>query len=407
LLSLGLLNSNPVPQDAPFFVDFIATAPRERVFLGVQYTQHFPMTSTQHAQDILQSLADSGVRNIHAQYSYWANGGMHSGALDNIRPLRSIGGASGMRDLQRFSDNNNVEIFPTVNATTFVDTPGRLGRTSRGMLSRAINNSVAFVAWHHVHNRITAGSFTLLSPQHWAAYAGRIVRGFNGLGLRNIAVNDLGNLLFGDYGRSNQITRLDAVPYAEAAMATLSNDLGLMLVNPNVYGFAYANVITDLPFSSGGRRMVDFNIPFVQMVLGQHIPFSMPAYNINSMQWRGFEEYLLRAVESRSGLKLIMTYEPERAFFPTFVTGGPVPNNMFFQTEYSRHWQGRIGEYYARFNAFYQAVRGAEVTAHTVLELGSHVIVEYSNGVVVYINYSDSPWEIGGRVIAPLSFETN
>ena len=406
LLQRGLLNSNPVAYDAPFFVDFIATTPRNRVRLGIQYTEHFAMTSTAQAQDILQSLSNQGVRNIHVQYSHWANGGMLTTALDSISPLRSIGGARGMRDLETFANNNNMALYPVVRATTFMETPGRIGRTSRNMLARDISNNIIFFAWHRAHTRTVAGTVNLLSPVHWNDYVGRITNNFTGLGLSNIAVSDLGGFLFGDYGRRNQTTRLEAVPFAEQALQTISNDLGLMLVNPHVYAFAHANAITDLPFQSGGRRMVDFTIPFVQMVLGEHIPFSMPAYNLDPMEWRGFTEYMLRAVESRSAMKLLLTYESERAFFPTFEAfGASLMNHMFFQTEYSRHWESRIGEYYAMFNAFYQAVRGAYVTAHTVFERGLHVIVEYSNGVTVYINYCDNPWEIGGRVIAPLSFE--
>jgi len=407
LLRHGMLNaSGPSAEYAPFFVNFIATTPRFRVLLGIQYTENFAMTSTQDVETILQSMMDQGVHNIHAQYSYWANGGMRTTDLHRIRPLRSIGGSRGMRDLEQFATDSGLALYPVVRTNTFREMPGRIGSISRGMLSRSVTNNIALIAWHGMHTRTFAGSISLLSPIHWVSYASRIVRNFNNLGLSNISVIDLGNMLFGDYRRRNVITRYEALPYANKALETLANDLGLMLTNPNVYAFTYANVITDLPFHPGTKRIVDFNIPFIQMVLGEHIPFSMPAYNIDPMAWRGFDEYLLHAVESRSGMKLILTYIDEREFFPTFENSGfHVLSNMYFQTAYHRHWEARIGEYYAQFNEFYQAVRGAYVTAHRVYERGTHVVVEYSNGVVVLINYCDNPWEYDGRVIAPLSFE--
>ncbi|MCL2405553.1 MAG: DUF5696 domain-containing protein [Defluviitaleaceae bacterium] len=401
------LNSNGIPPEyAPFFVEFIATTPRSRVLLGIQYTENFAMTSTEDAQNILQSMTDQGVRNIHAQYTHWANGGMRTTDLHRLRPLRSIGGTRGMRDLEQFTVDSGLALYPTVRAVTFREVPGRIGGVTRGMLSRDVTNGISLIAWHGIHTRTFAGSISLLSPVHWVSYVTRIGRNFTNMGLSNIAVSDLGGMLFGDYRRRNTITRLESQHYANEALEALASDLGLMLANPNVYAFAHANIITDLPFSRGAMRIVDFNIPFVQMVLGEHIPFSMPAYNIDAMAWRGFNEYMLRAVESRSAMKLILTYANEREFFPTFQNHGfHVLNNMFFQTAYHHHWEARIGEYYARFNAFYQAVRGAYITAHTVTASGMHVVVEYSNGITVLINYCDSPWEHGGQIIAPLSFE--
>jgi len=404
LLRHGLLNSNPLPQDAPFFVDFIASTPRERILLGfIPNTYHFAMTSTSDMQNILTSLQNSGVHNIFAQYSHWANGGMIAGSLDNLSPLRSIGGARGMRELNTFAADNDINLFPAVQVITMRNRPGMFGRTRNSMLSRNIGNLVASIPWRQMHSRLMGGVMWMLSPTYWASYASRIMRGFSNLGLNNIAVTDLGSVLFGNYARREQISRLDALEFATQTLDLISGDMNLLLINPNAYAFRYANAITDLPFMPGGRRIVDFNIPFVQMVLGNHIPFSMPAYNADAMSWRGFEEYMLRAVESRSGLKLILTSENEWEFYQTFWDSGFfVMNNLFFQTEYERHWTHRIGEYYTRFNEFYRAVIGAEVVSHEVF--GERVIVGYDNGVYVFINYSNTAWLIQGLTVEPLSF---
>lgn len=406
LRSRGELPNNPPPQNAPFFVDFIASAPRHRVFLGIPYTEQFAMTTTENAQTILQSLTDQGVRNIHAQFTHWANDGMMTQTLDSISTISSVGGNSGMRDLQQFTRNNNIALYPTVHAVSFGAPPGRIGRTTRGMLTRNISNSIAGVQIPQVHDRAMAYMVTLLSPVHWDTYVSRINRNLSNLGFDGVAAVDIGWLLFADYGRNHQMSRMDALSYVDTALTSLGNDLNLMLVSPNAYAFQHANIITDLPFQPGGRRIVDFNIPFVQWVLGNYVQFGLPAYNVDTMAWRGFDEYMLRAVESRSGLQLILTYQSEVEFLPTFTAWGTrYMTNMFFQTEYDTHWTHRIGEYYARFNAFYQRVIGADVVEHTVFERGLHVRMVYSNGVVVYINYCNNPWQIGGRTIAPVSFE--
>jgi len=401
-----LLRSNPIPEDAPFFVNIYASAPRQRMRFGIPVTHHFPMTSTQQAQDILESLTQQDVRNIHAQYSHWANDGMLSSSFYRLRPLRTIGGSQGMRELEEFSTSIGANLFPALQASTLTTPPPRrLGRINFTMAARNIGNAPQWWSWRAMFDRSFAGGALLLSPAYWLRYANRLVSNFLNLGLRNISITDMGSLLFGNYGRRVQeITRLDAVDYANEALAAFAQDTGLMLTNPNVYGFAHASVITDLPFRPGGRRIVDYNIPFVQMVLENNIPFSMPAYNLDPMSWRGFTEYMLRAVESRSSMQLLLTYANEEEFLPTFQQFW-VLNALPFMTQYSR-WEDRIGYYYAQYNAFFQAVRGAYTIGHEVLNNGDHVIVSYDNGVRVYINYSEeNPWTINDRVIAPLSFE--
>jgi hypothetical protein len=331
---------------------------------------------------------------------------MFTGTFDNARFLNAIGGRQGLRDLERFAANAGIQIYPVIRANTFRTMPGLFDSIGRNMLSRIITNTHGYIPWHTMHERVQAGSFVLLSPAYWSGYAARINRNLSAIGVGNISAVDIGGVLFGDYGRRNQTTRVEALGYKDGALIELGNGVGLMLTNPNSYGYAHANVIADLPFRNGGRRVVDYNIPFVQMVLGNYIPYGMPAYNEEPMAWRGFEEYLLKAVESRSGLKLILTRESERSFYPTFESYGfHVLNNMFYMTEYGRHWEHVIGDFYSRYNAFYRQVRGADVAAHTVFGRGSHVIVEYTNGVKVYINYTDRIWETDGMKINPMSFE--
>ena len=407
LLDRDLLRINEMHAYAPFFVNFYASAPRQRMRLGIPTTHHFPMTSTEDAQNILQSLTDQGVRNIHAQYSHWTNSGMLTTHLGNVTPLRSIGGRRGITELAEFSESIDVNLYPAARATTFMMAPrgflGRFGRVNGNMLTRGIGNWAATVSWRTMADRSFGGGSFMLSPNYWLGYITRFIGLFSNIGISNVSLIDIGGILFGNYGRRIEVTRMEAVDYAIASLEAVSDEMGLMLTNPNAYAFAFATAIVDLPFRSGGRRIVDYTIPFVQLVLENHIPFAMPAYNESPMSWRGFQEYMLRAVESRSAMQLILTYQHEEEFFPTFQQFW-VMNTLPSMTMYSR-WEDSIGYYYAQFNAFYQQVRGAYTVSREIHNSGDGVVVNYSNGVTVYINYSDNPWEINGRVIAPLSFE--
>lgn len=326
-----------------------------------------------------------------------------STSLDRITPLRSIGGRSGVRDLVEFSESIDVNLYPNIRGASFVMMPGRVGRTRQSMLVRNLSNSFQVMGWRAIFDRGFGGGAFMLQPGYWLNYLSRVASNLSNLGFTRVSITDLGGTLFGHYGRRNQVTRLEAMDYAIETFENMSGQMDLMLINPNAYAFAHTSVIADLPFRSGRRRVVDYNIPFVQWVLENHIPHGKPAFNLDPMSMRGFEEYLLRAVESRSGLSLILTQENEEHFSQTYLQYWML-NMIPMLTQYSR-WEDRIGDYYARFNEFWHQVHGATTIGHEALNGGNHVIVSYSNGVVVYINYSDNYWVIDGKTIAPLSFE--
>ena len=405
LLENNKLNTNPIPDDIPMFVNFLASTPHRAVRLGVPYTRHEPMTTTADAENILRQMHNMGIQNVFAEYSFWGNQGMIAGRMHNTNVLRSIGGNRGMRSLNETANELNFQVFPSQRTVAFTDWIPRFGRINNTMLTRTINHMVGTETQRDVSLRVFRWTYPLLSPHYWNEYNLLVAENINRFGIDNISSVDLGRTLFGDYsqrGRNAQISRTEAVVFASETLENLSNEMNVMLSNPNSFALAHANVITDLPFGLGSRRIVDFYIPFKQMVLENHIPFSMPAFNIDPMDWRGFDEYMLRAVESRSAPKLILTNEPENAFMVSFYHF-QIVEQMYFQTMFSR-WEDRLGEYYERLNNFFHTVRGAYIINHRVYARGDNVIVEYSNGVVVYLNYGRTPWEIDGMTIDILDF---
>ncbi|HHY82082.1 MAG TPA: hypothetical protein GX505_05305 [Clostridiales bacterium] len=393
----GLLKQNPVSENAPLFVEMIATVPKEKMFLGIPYTSYYSMTSFAEAQEIISSLKENNISSIVVQYTDWANGGIKNTPFTKVKPIGSIGGRKGLEDFISYAKTEGVDFFPGVNLST---TYSFEGISANRDISRLIDNSRARLpGFNMVTKQTDHVNEWLISPSFLEKYMGKVLGWTGKLGIDNLAVGNFGTLLYGDYNNKRQLMRSDALPLFVNAYKLLGQDRKLLFSNANSYAFAYASYIADLPVRASGRRAVDYSVPFVQMVLEGDVPYSLEAYNNNSLQ--GIDKYLLKAIETKSSLKWILTDKDEAEFNEAYLIKD-IRMKPYFQTRFTR-WNDTIGEVYAEYNEFYKKVKDAQIQQHEVFVSGL-VKVVYTNGVTVYINYSDYAVTADGLTIEPVSY---
>jgi hypothetical protein len=408
LILRGMIKQNPIAEDAPLFVELIASAARERMLLGFPITEYEAATSADQAKAILKDLTDNQINNIHAQYTAWTNNGVKNEPLNKLEVIKSIGGSTGVSELSDFANQRGIGFYPTVQLQSVGD-KFMGGFSASRDYARTIDNDYAPKMYFDIANRIGhLTNETYLLPTRVPGYAETVAGNMAKLGLRGLSITDAGTQLYGTYGQKVQLMRSDAVGYFAAGFEKLSG-LDLMFSNVNAYALPYASAVADLPASGSGRRAVSRAVPFVQMVLNNLVPYSMQAYNADMMSWDGFEEYLLKAVETRSALKFIFTGEPELLFNSAlkksnseFVT---YYQPFYYMTQYER-WEDVTGMYYSRYDEFYKRTLDAEIIGHEEVKSGV-VAVKYSNGVTVLLNYTEKDVTANGVAVPARSFSIN
>ena len=76
--------------------------------------------------------------------------------------------------------------------------------------------------------------------------------------------------------------------------------------------------------------------------------------------------------------------------------------NQFYATTYET-WKGEAVEIYNRVNEALKYVNGAEIVGHEIS--GDVRKITYSNGVTIYINYSDETESMDGKSLPAMSYE--
>jgi len=393
----GSLKENPIPENAPLFIEMIASVPTKKSFLGIPYTTYTTMTSFEKATEILSSLKEAGVENIVLEYSNWANGGAKNSIFNKVKIIKGLGSKKGLSEFLAYAEEEGISVFPKIKLLT---TYSLRGVNNNKDIARLLDNTRATMpSFNIVTKQTNSIKEWLISPSFLEKYVPKILDWTDKLGIKNLAVDNAGVLLYGDYNDKKELLRSDALLLLGDALNTLSEERNLLFSNANSYAYSYASYISDLPTYDSGRRIIDYSVPFVQMVLENDIPYSMEDFNRYSLE--GFAKYLLKAIETKSNLKWILTSADEIEFIQAYLSKD-FNAEYYFQTQFDR-WKDKIGDYYAMYNDFYQKVKDAEIKNHEVIS-EDLVKVSYDNGVTVYINYSDKTQRVDGETIEPLSY---
>ena len=72
------------------------------------------------------------------------------------------------------------------------------------------------------------------------------------------------------YTDNMNLNRQDTqIVFTETFEKIKSSNCNLLLNNPDGYAFGYADKIINLPTKSSGQSLIDYDIPFIQMVVFQ------------------------------------------------------------------------------------------------------------------------------------------
>ena len=176
----------------------------------------------------------------------------------------------------------------------------------------------------------------------------------------------------------------------ENALSDISKDCKIILSAPNLYALSYADYITDIPNSSSSRNIFDNDIPFYQAVIRGFTDYCGEEINLGGYP----VTELLRCAEYGSNLSFaVMAGEPDLLLNST--------ENKLYSANYNL-LKATVRDWYSRLENVLKAVGKSKIISHG--SNGKLSKTEYSNGVSVYVNYTDSEIMADGINIAPMDF---
>lgn len=360
-------------------VDFLGTE-RENFLLS---TRAVTMTKTEDIKRIFGELKSSGVASLLSVYKGWQDGGLYDLPVRKYDADSHIGGNSDLKGLIKESAGSNYNIYlyndalrlnPSTNMFNF--------NTIKRVNKRAFEEDI----WAEVYD-----TFNYLTPETTATYFTDFVESMTDKELDKVAVAGISDTLFSYSYKSAYYTRNNTADAYAKVLADMDAKADIAMEKPNAYLWANASAFLDMPLGSSDYMYVDEEIPFLSMVLKGVIPMYSDYVNFEANK----QEFMLQMAEAGVYPSFYVTAENSSKLIYT-------NSADLYSTEYSTY-KDDILEYDKQFRALSNVLGDANITNHEAMDNDVNVVT-YSNGVKVYVNYSDTKQTVDDVEVEAMSY---
>ena len=234
--------------------------------------------------------------------------------------------------------------------------------------------------------------FYYLMPERSAASLAGFAESCTDKGVNTVALAGITDNLFSYSSKGSYYSRTDTMDTYTDAVSRAAESLDLILESPNAYLWQYTGAMLDMPLGSSDYLYVDEEIPFLSMVLKGTVPMYAKYVNFEANKNR----YFLQMVESGMYPSFYLTWEDSSQLIYT-------NSSNLYSLEYDSY-RDTIVEYDTALRALAEMTGDACISNHEVLKNGL-VKVSYDNGVVIYVNYTETALSADGLTVDALSYK--
>ena len=364
--------------------------------LGIIYYKKSALTSFDQAKGIVQELLDNGVTTMSVSYKGWTQDALEYKLRNNFKVSSALGGKNDMQELSEFLAANGIDFYPELNIST--NKGYKYGFGNSKYTARSVGN-VAAKEYQYDLSKLQYDKKSkptyLVAPKYYLDISNRLTKSFANSNANGIYLLDLGNAKIGDYRKIDPI-------YAEAnryyQMDTLafwaSQGYKVQVDKPYDFGLASASNVVGAPLTTTLEPIINYSIPFYQLVLSGLVDYSMEV--INGSNDYSVEWYLAKAAETGSNLNFQLSYKDNSILLETDYT-------QYYRLNYDQ-WKDTIIDMTMRLNSI--NVHQGRLIKHEVIAVEGLRIakVEYSNGVKLYINTNSRDIVYDGKTINAYSW---
>lgn len=361
----------------PLLVNVVGSAASDSTF-----AVNKKLTDFNEANDILSRLKSKGINNVYLRYTGALSGGLNEKNAYDASPIGSLGGMSGVKNLDSYAASLNFSVFYDIALITDTSSDSSAIRSVNGDKLK-INSSDVF----------TSSGFPAKNSERYVRGSSslektvlNVLERFDSLASTGYCITDAGMVAYTDI--AGGICRQTAIKTVSEKTAPLSTSSRVMIRGGNFYSLKNADVISELPMKCSRTESEAYtSVPFVQIILHGIVEFSYDGINLSS----DVKNAILRCVEYGA------------------VPGYVLTNDMFDDSEkYTAmfgvdNWLNSMYDSASSVGEVMNDLRGSRITNHYAVSEGVYC-TEYESTTRIYVNYTEKPVTVSGITVEPMSF---
>ncbi len=378
--------------DSAYSVKFIGGLMEQKNFLGFPYKKLYAATTYNQVTNILKELSSSGVQP-NVQLVGFGESGLDVGKVaGGMKLAKEYGSKKDLSALTNYCNENGIDSFFDFNIAAF----GQGGKgysytfdaaktaNSRSALQYYISKSV------QIHDTVNYSAYKLIRRDKLLKITDKLVNKIDKYNIAGVSLGLLGDTAYSDYSKEDYYVRNNMSSDVTGIYNTFKQSGKKIAANgANVYAAIAADCIFETPLKSTESDLFDIDVPFYQIVFKGKKEITSEAVNAGEI----IDKKVLQALETGSSMlyticnnyNSTMTYSPFKGIY-----GSQYSDNKDVILKYANQYKD-----------VYADISGQTIVDHEFITKDVRVTT-YSNGVKIYVNYSNTEYETADGIIAAM-----
>jgi len=375
------------------YVDYLGSVVRKKSVFGFPKNTKMVATSFDEALEITKELVENKIENLNIRYLEWDKRSVEGKYLNRATALSKLGGKKDFLKLSNYTKEQNIGFFPDVDLVSFSHKSYPLQQYfwATQNMNNEINTYYPYKRNLYLQD-VDSPSWYIINYNKLQKTVKSFAKSYDKLGIKGLSLSTIANTVTSDYSdKDNEIEPwLGAEKYTNI-IKQQSKSNNLMLDGAFINNAVYAKHLVNIPESSG-FDMLDYEVPFYQMVISGVVSYSGNSINLEA----DYELALLKVMQTGGNLHYSLTCHSENDIVKDTLY------DHWIGTDYSK-WLPIIEEQNKELNKVYSELGSNKLVGFEVKENG--ITVSYfEGGGELWINDSNTDLSYESTVIEAKSY---
>ncbi len=387
LIKDGKLKAKNDVNDNTALVNLLGVYDYKKSVMGVPVNANKVMTTAKQATEIINSLKEKGI-NLDARYLAAVNGGFRQTMANGMSLASGVGSKKEIKNLNSAVKNAGGKLYMDLAFTKVYKNKSFDGfSVSNDSVAKINTKHTTFFARDTLSFYYVKSPYYYLAPANFKDNMNDVLKDVKKLGISGIAFRNMGETLYSDADDDNFTIRAEiADEFTKATDAAAKENISLMYNGGGAYVYSNASYLAGIPFDSANYAITDESVPFLQMVIHGSIPYTYKPV----LDAADVKKHMLDSVAT--GAKLQFNVSGKNSF---------ELKNTDYSAFFNTAWEDNskdIEEYCKFVEDAVKATSGKKFISYERINENVTKSV-FSDGVTVYVNYSDKDYSVGEIMI--------
>ncbi len=384
----GNTDSNAAVNDPVYSIKFLGGLLQQRDFLGFPYKTLISLTTYNQAQEILTELSSTGVKPNVMLYGYGSSGLDIGKIAGGFKLGSAFGTAAQLSAFTEYCKQNGITSFIDFNLSEFGSAGAGYGDSDS---AKSASRMAAFVykisKGAQVLDEKNYDKHRLISRSKLDGIAEKLSKKIAKLNIEGVSFESISSNAYSDFGYPEY--------YVKAGMGEQVKGITEMFKNSgykvaasgaNAYSAVLSEVIFNTPLNSSKQEIFSADVPFYQLVFkGKTELVSEP---VNS----GISYQTKKLMALESGASMLFTLSADYNSTAAL---------SYHKDIYGAQFEGNKEIMVAaaeELKDYYSSISGQTIKNHELITKDVR-LTTYSNGVKIYVNYSEDDYTTADGVV--------